>query len=140
MPKPLIYAFTRLQKRIVTPAHLYSVSSVVPKDTVTNALWDTGAMISVVSPRIKNELGLVRIDSVPMIGVSGKSENVDRVLVTVELPCGILKRNIVAAVSEFQPDIGIILGMDIITLGDFSLLNGQGRTVFSFTTPPRGDT
>jgi hypothetical protein len=44
-----------------------------------------------------------------------------------------------AAVSEFQPDIGIILGMDVITLGDFSLLNGQGRTEFSFTTPPRGD-
>jgi hypothetical protein len=96
-------------------------------------------MICVVSPRIKNELGLVRIDSVPMIGVSGKPENVDRVLVTVELPCGILKRNIVAAISEFQPDIGIILGTDIITLGDFSLLNGKGHTVFSFTTPPRGD-
>jgi hypothetical protein len=57
--------------------YLYSVSSVEPKDTVTNALWDTGAMISVVSPRIKNELGLVSIDSVPMIGVSGKPENVD---------------------------------------------------------------
>jgi hypothetical protein len=74
-----------------------------------------------------------------MIGVSGKPENVDRVLVTVELPDGILKRNIVAAVSEFQPDIGIILGTDIITLGDFSLLNGKGHTVFSFTTPPQGD-
>jgi hypothetical protein len=74
-----------------------------------------------------------------MIGVSGKPENVDRVLVTVELPWGILKRNIVDAVSEFQPDIGIILGTDTITLGDFSLLNGKGHTVFSFTTPPRGD-
>jgi hypothetical protein len=52
-----------------------------------------------------------------MIGVSGKPANVDRVLVIVELP----------------------FGTDIITLGDFSLLNGKGPTVFSFTTPPRGD-
>jgi hypothetical protein len=31
----------------------------------------------------------------------------------------------------------MIIGMNIITLGDFALLHGNNRTTFSFTVPPR---
>jgi hypothetical protein len=30
----------------------------------------------------------------------------------------------------------MIIGMNIITLGDFALLHGNNRTAFSFTIPP----
>ncbi|GHT53802.1 hypothetical protein FACS1894106_4950 [Spirochaetia bacterium] len=58
-------------------------------------------------------------------------------MLTLELPDNLLKQNIEVAVCDFSSDIGMIIGMDIITLGDFTLLHGDKRTVFSFTTPPQ---
>jgi hypothetical protein len=136
MPRSLVYNYTHLQKRIITPVYLYGISSVSLKSTVTAALWDTGATLSAITPRIQHELALVPTGTQFIRGVTGIQE-VDTVIVTIELPNNILKKNISVAVCEFSKDLGIIIGMDIITLGDFSLLNGQNHTMFSFISPPR---
>jgi hypothetical protein len=135
--KPLLtYSYTKLQRRIVTPVYLYSVSAPVPRDTVASDLWDTGATISAITPKIRQELGLVPTGSKYVRGVTGIQE-VDIVLLTLELPSNLLKQNVEVAVCDFSSDIGMIIGMDIIILGDFSLLHGNNRTVFSFTAPPQ---
>ena len=103
---------------------------------MTSALWDTGATISAITPKIRQELGLVPTGSKYVRGVTGIQE-VDIVLLTLELPSNLLKQNVEVAVCDFSSDIGMIIGMDIIILGDFSLLHGNNRTVFSFTTPPQ---
>jgi hypothetical protein len=61
---------------------------------------------------------------------------VDVTILTVELPENILKRNVKVAICNFSSDIGMIIGMDIITLGDLALLHGGNHTVFSFAIPP----
>jgi predicted aspartyl protease len=133
---PLTYNYLKLQRRIVTPVYLYGVSASIPKDTVTNALWDTGATFSAITPRIQMELGLTQIGSKLIRGVTGVRK-APVVLLTLELPNDLLKQNIEVAVCSFSNDLGMIIGMDIITLGDLTLLHGSNHTEFSFTIPPR---
>ncbi|MCK4676717.1 MAG: SEC-C domain-containing protein [Bacteroidales bacterium] len=41
----------------------------------------------------------------------------------------------VAEVPQLTGNVDMLIGMDIITLGDFSVTNVGGKTVFSFRTP-----
>jgi hypothetical protein len=133
---PLTYNYVKVQRRIITPVYLYSVSALTPKDTVTNALWDTGACISAITPRVQQELELIQIGTKHIRGVTG-AQKVPIVMLTLELPNDLLKQNIEVAVCNFSGNIGMIIGMNIITLGDFVLLHGSNRTEFLFTVPPR---
>ncbi|MDR1178444.1 MAG: aspartyl protease family protein [Spirochaetaceae bacterium] len=133
---PLTYTYAKLQRRIITPVYLYGVSASVPKDTVTNALWDTGATFSVIMPKVQQELGLIPTGSRLVRGVTG-TQKVPVVILTIELPNDLLKQNIEVAVCNFSSDIGMIIGMDIITLGNFVLLHTGDHTEFSFTIPPQ---
>ena len=134
-PEPLTYKFKNLQRRIITPVIIHNISEEEQKSTATNALWDTGATISAITPKLVNELNLISAGTVAIRGVTG-SQDVEFVLVTVELPKNVLKQNMKMAICDFSTDIGVILGMDIITLGDFELLHGNNHTTFSFTSPP----
>jgi predicted aspartyl protease len=133
---PLTYTYVKLQRRIITPVYLYGVSALTPKDTVTNALWDTGATFSAITPRIQHELKLTPIGSKLIRGVTG-TQKAPVVMITLTLPNDLLKQNIEVAVCDFSHDIGMLIGMDIITQGDFVLLHGNSHTEFSFTIPPR---
>ncbi|MDR0731675.1 MAG: hypothetical protein LBF63_08400 [Treponema sp.] len=133
---PFTYSYAKLQRRIITPVYLYGVSTLTSKDTVTNALWDTGAAISAITPRIQQELELVQIGTKYIRGVTG-TRKVPVVLLTLELPNDLLKQNIEVAICNFSNDVGMIIGMNIITLGDFVLLHGNNHTDFSFSIPPR---
>ena len=132
----LIYNFLSLQRRIITPVHIHNNFLEEKKSAASNALWDTGASISAITPRLVKDLCLIPAGTVSIRGVTG-SKDVEFVLVTIELPFGILRNNLKMAICDFSDDIGIILGMDIITLGDFKLLHGNDRTIFSFTSPPK---
>jgi hypothetical protein len=81
-------------------------------------------------------LGLTQIGSKLIRGVTG-IQKVAVVMLTLELPNDLLKQNIEVAVCNFSNDTGMIIGMDIITFGDFVLLHGGSHTEFSFTIPPR---
>jgi hypothetical protein len=133
---PLTYNYVKLQRRIITPVYLYGVSALTPKDTVTNALWDTGAAVSAITPQIQQELDLVQIGTKHIRGVTG-TKKVPVVLLTLELPNDLLKQNVEVVVCNFSNDVGMIIGMNIITLGDFLLLHGNNHTEFSFTVPPQ---
>jgi hypothetical protein len=132
---PLTYNYVKLQRRIVTPVYLYGVSTSAPKDIVTSAIWDTGATFSAITPRIQQELELTQIGSKLIRGVTG-IQNVPIVMITLTLPNKLLKQNVEVAVCDFNHDIGMLIGMDIITQGDFMLLHGNSHTRFSFTVPP----
>jgi hypothetical protein len=38
-------------------------------------------------------------------------------------------------ICDLKQDIDLLIGMDIILLGDFSISNGGGNTLFSFAIP-----
>jgi hypothetical protein len=57
------------------------------------------------------------------------------VLIDLILPNKIKVSKIRVSVSEIQ-GVDMLIGMDIIQLGDFSISNFEGKTVFTFAIPP----
>lgn len=99
------------------------------------ALWDTGATICCVSENVINQLSLVATGKTRMSTPSSENELVDTYLVDLLLPNDILIKDVVVAQSKIGAQgIGLLVGMDIITRGDF-LITNSGETVFSFRMP-----
>jgi hypothetical protein len=100
------------------------------------ALWDTGAMVSAITPALRERLSLAVIDTKTVNGITGKAR-VDVVRVAVELPGGIQIPACDALVAGFNVSgVDFVIGMDIIGTGDFALSNAEGKTLFSFAAPP----
>ncbi len=100
------------------------------------AIWDTGATSSVVTPTVVKKLGLIASGKTNLHGVAGSKEDADTFLVSFILPNKVLVNGVrVAEVPTIGGSADILIGMDIITLGDFSVTNTNGKTVFSFRTP-----
>ena len=136
----LCYKFSSIQKRIVTPINISNTliekhKNATPVCVTENALWDTGATISAITPKLVRDLSFIPAGTMAISGITGALD-VEFILATIQLPNGILRPNIKMAVCDFSQNLNIILGMDIITLGDFELLHGNNSTVFSFTSPP----
>jgi predicted aspartyl protease len=109
-----------------------------PPITECKAIWDTGAMKSVVSTRIVDRLGLSPIGKIRVYHANGESL-VGQYLVNIILPnqigCSFLQ------VTEGNiSDTDVLIGMDIISRGDFAVTAAGGKTKFSFQIPSTHDT
>jgi predicted aspartyl protease len=106
-----------------------------PRIYPIKALWDTGATGSAITPKVAKLLGLIPSTKVNVQHADGISpQNV--YFVNIYLPSKVAVQYV--KVTECQNIIGhfdIIIGMDIISLGDFSLTNVDQKTIFSFRTP-----
>jgi hypothetical protein len=102
------------------------------------ALWDTGAGRSGISKKLAEELRLMPIkngdDHVKIDGSAGEYMP-NFYYLDISLSKNIKIHNI--KVSDFadNKNFDVLLGMDIITMGDFALTNDNGNTVFSFRIP-----
>ena len=107
----------------------------LPARTATKALWDTGASKSVITDGLSQSLGLIPVGIREVHhgdGVSVRKE----FIVNLFLPnhvgiVGILATEFPASHEQFS----VLVGMDVICLGDFSITNVNGRTWMSFRTP-----
>lgn len=133
--KTLSFYFDKTQTRIITPVNLYPIPFNSSNSLSTDALWDTGASMSAITPEILRRLNVTPIDKKEIAGVH-KTQAVDVALITIELPNGVIKKNIKVAVCDITFKVGLILGMDIISLGDLALSNGNNQTLISFASPP----
>ena len=101
-------------------------------------LWDTGATNTMISQKIINELHLEVKGCVPIIygGGGGKSNIYD---VAIILPNSLLIQKIkVGTLSLNCEYYDGIIGMDIISMGDFCISGEKGKRVFSFCVPSMG--
>lgn len=100
------------------------------------AQWDTGATHTCISNNIVTQLGLVPIGQRPMQTPSGKKiANEYRVDIKLQNE-NVLLNDVFVIDSEIgDQGIDILIGMNIISLGDFSVSNHNGKTVFSFRKP-----
>jgi predicted aspartyl protease len=99
------------------------------------ALWDTGAMLSAVTPEIAKRLNLVSTNRIKVNGI-GSYSTADVVMVSIRLPNLVELKNSRIVVLNLVKDVDMLIGMDIIRLGDFSISNGAGKTLFTFAMPP----
>ena len=110
-----------------------------PEALKCRGLWDTGASNSVISKRLVDKLNLPAISKVPIIGVNGKFITTSHVI-DLWLPNNYVVRRINVTMGTLSSDFDILIGMDIIVKGDFSISNYQGHTVFSFRSPSMAST
>jgi len=98
-----------------------------------DALWDTGATCSVITPVIVKALNLSPVSYTFMSGVSG-IELAAQYYVDIELPSGVVAGKVLA-VEGTPLGCDLLIGMDVIGLGDFMASCCDGTTHFGFRTP-----
>ena len=131
----LTYTHSGLVDAILTPVDLFSDLYDDITSYSTNALWDTGAMLSVVSPEIAKKLNLDIVDTIQIVGINGESL-AEVSVISLRFPNGATIKDIRVAICSMSPENEMIIGMDVITQMDIAITNGGGQTQFSFAIPP----
>ena len=99
-----------------------------------NSIWDTGATNSVISQKVVDECGLKPTGMVNIVHADGTS-HCETYLVRVFLRNNVGIPQVKVTKTNLGPDTDVLIGMDIISLGDFAITNKDGKTVFSFRIP-----
>lgn len=104
-----------------------------PKGKEYIAIWDTGATSSVISEKVAHDLGLQSFAFAKAIHAGGTSDvPVYRVNIMLPNKVGI------AGVRVSQLNItgaDVLIGMDIISKGDFAITHVGRKTKFTFRIP-----
>lgn len=98
------------------------------------ALWDTGATSSAITDAVVQQCGLLPTGMARVHGVHG-AEDCETFLVNVGLPNRVIMPHVTVTRAKMITGADILIGMDIISTGDFSITNFNARTCFSFRWP-----
>jgi hypothetical protein len=129
-----------LLNRIISPVTVQQSAAfclrrnIPVKPLDVRAMWDTGSKLTCVSTKIARYLDLKKVDSLELTSIHG-SDISNVYLVDIILPDGITIANVTAAEIDSGEEFEILIGMNIISLGDFAITNNNGETVFSFRLP-----
>ena len=99
-----------------------------------NAIWDTGATNTAITQAVIDACGLVATGMATVHHAQGSSL-VETFLVNIGLPNNVGIPGIPVSRSVLPSEADILVGMDIISLGDFAVTNHDGLTKFSFRVP-----
>jgi len=129
------FEFTHIVKEIETPVKLYSSSeSTEGKCIEINAIWDTGATHSVISSELAKQLEAEPVDKCLVSNVYSKNKTSDVIMSTLILPNGTIIYGKRFSICDI-PGADVLIGMDIISMGDFVITNAKRKTMFSFVIP-----
>lgn len=95
------------------------------------ALWDTGASVSVISKEVSRNLGLEAKGCAQLRYANGvEKSNVYKI--DLELSRDIFFNDLFVRECDGGGNFEMVIGMDIISRGDFKILNRSGKTFFEF--------
>jgi hypothetical protein len=126
---------------IITPVtvrqafNLSKIYNLVCSEISVRALWDTGSTNTSISKGLARHLGLKSIDVCNVNGVGGIHPSMVY-QIDILLPSDVAIGDV--RVAEFKDNgvFEILIGMDIIDLGDFAISNKDGKSTVSFRIPP----
>ena len=106
------------------------------------AIWDTGATHSAITKKVVDDLRLKPTGVRETRHADGKSIN-NTYLVNLLLPNKVMVESVRVTEVKLIPDDNtsddkqpqLLIGMDIIGIGDFAVTNADGKTTFSFRVP-----
>lgn len=104
-----------------------------PKASIFTAIWDTGATNTVITQAVVDACSLHATGMVKVVGVNGPHTS-ETYLVNIELPNGTGFQGISVTKGNFSGG-QILIGMDLISQGDFAITHPHGKTVFTFQCP-----
>ena len=126
-----IEKYTRIQRRIITYAIIDTNGVSLP----VTVQWDTGASGTCISKKIVSDLKLVPIGKINVNTPSGIGI-MNQYMVNLVLNNDVVFDDWLVMDSEIgSQGIDVLIGMDIISNGDFAISNYEGRTQFSFRLP-----
>lgn len=99
------------------------------------AVWDTGATNSVISNNVISQLSLVPTGKTEVRTAAGTGEK-NTFIVDIRLPNKIVFKDLMVTDGELGSQFDVLVGMDIISSGDFSISNTSNKTIFTFCYPP----
>ena len=101
----------------------------------TNAIWDTGATASVITSNIVASLGLIATGMSVVHTANGTAKQ-STYIVDIQLPNNVLIKDVtVTEVPILNGRCDVLIGMDVINIGDFSVTNHNNITCMSFRLP-----
>lgn len=110
----------------------------VPNTTTKNqykAIWDTGASGTVITQVIVDNLGLIPTGMSIVHTANGQARQ-NTYIIDISLSDGISIKDVtVTCATAFSGGCCVLIGMDIISQGDFSITNLNGITCMSFRKP-----
>ncbi|MCK4312600.1 MAG: retroviral-like aspartic protease family protein [Candidatus Cloacimonetes bacterium] len=107
------------------------------KETIhkIKAIWDTGATNTTITKALATNLKLKPVGKVTVKGVNSTSIE-DTYLLDIYLPNKVVVKALkVTECSALSSDFKMLIGMDIIGLGDFAITNKNNKTTLSFCLP-----
>jgi len=122
----------------VIPTKVFLESSANKNLVEANAIWDTGASCSLITPQIAAKLNLKPVSKTMMATPSDKNVQSNIYLINMFLP-NRAKIQHIQALEGIPSGCDMLIGMDVITLGDFAVTNFNGKTMFSFRIPSMGE-
>jgi SEC-C motif/Aspartyl protease len=97
-------------------------------------IWDTGATATAITQKVIDDCALKPIGMTKVHGADG--EFITEVyFVSILLLNGVGFRTLRVTKGKLGPGADLLIGMDIITAGDFAVTNYNGKTVLSFRIP-----
>lgn len=106
-----------------------------PKLHPFEGLWDTGATDTVISQKVVSVCDLKPVSRRKMQTPNGVKETYTY-LIDVMLPNNVMIPGILALEGDMG-EIDMLIGMDVINLGDFAVTNFEKQTTFSFRIPSK---
>ena len=148
--QPPYNGFTKIYDRPVSKLTTYvdilpvfsEVKSLCHVPIKLKALWDTGATITAVKHYTLNRLKapLVRTKaSAKIVGIGGMSVEANYILTNIHITEDFYIQHCPTYIMDFPSDFDMIIGMDIIGMGDFAVCNTDCTTSFSFVVPSLPD-
>ena len=138
--EPISFTMSVDKKVVVlkTPIGIYTTEgfnkAFKPIKKLYMALWDTGSTMTVIPDELASKLNLEPVGEMMAETVGGRFK-ANKYIVSLHLPNRLNIENVMIASGKLGPGIDILIGMDIITLGDFVITNYNNKTVFSFRFP-----
>ena len=125
---PVLTSLVRIQDAFDPMA-----SQPVPPKKEYQAIWDTGATRTAITDKVAKECGLKPTGMCKIKTAAGESDTYTY-FISLYLPNMVCIPQIRATQAQlFGADV--LLGMDIITSGDFVVTNHKGKTCVSFRMP-----
>jgi len=97
------------------------------------AIWDTGATGTVINQKVINECGLKPI-GIAEVSTANEKRLSSVYLVSIFLPNRVSFPQLRVTEGTIS-EADVLIGMDIMTRGDFAVTNSDGRTTFSYRWP-----
>jgi hypothetical protein len=129
------YEFDNIVGSIITPVELESESDASKKIKV-NAMWDTGANFTAINSKIVKELNLPCLGKAGVGGILGEQKIGNVYFLNIYLPNQ--DKHKIKVMGAEPKNCDILIGMDIISNGNFAISCFENKTTFTFCYPSFG--